>query len=196
MIAAQPLVFASHNAHKVQEINAKLGTSMLVKGLHEIGCTEEIPETADTLEGNARIKAWHVYNQYGHNCFADDTGLEVVALNNAPGVRSARYAGEHKSFEDNMNLLLENMKHETNREARFRTVICLVLHGKEYVFDGVVNGHIAREKRGLRGFGYDPVFVPAVTSATFAEMDMDEKNLISHRAKAVQLLAEFLQINF
>lgn len=186
------LVFASSNAHKVEEIAAKLGGTIALKGLKEIGCTEEIPETADTLEGNARLKAWHVFNNYHVNCFADDTGLEVFALNNAPGVYSARYAGEQKSFDDNMNLLLENLTTELNRKAQFRTVICYIAEGKEYLFEGIAKGSIARERRGAEGFGYDPVFIPEGCSRSFAQMTLDEKNIISHRAKAIELLKEFL----
>ncbi len=186
------LVFASSNAHKVEEIAAKLGASIALMGLKEIGCTEEIPETADTLEGNARLKAWHVFNNYHVNCFADDTGLEVFALNNAPGVYSARYAGEQKSFDDNMHLLLENLTTELNRKAQFRTVICYIAEGKEYLFEGIAKGSIARERRGAEGFGYDPVFIPECCSRSFAQMTLDEKNNISHRAKAIELLKEFL----
>jgi XTP/dITP diphosphohydrolase len=186
------LVFASANAHKVEEIAAKLGGHLQLLGLADIGCTEDIAETATTLEGNAQIKARYVHNKYHVNCFADDTGLEVAALNNAPGVYSARYAGEQRSAQDNMALLMANMQGVNDRSARFRTVICLIIDGIEYLFEGIANGKIALEPSGIQGFGYDPVFVPDGYSKSFAEMSLVEKNEISHRGKAIGLLKDFL----
>jgi XTP/dITP diphosphohydrolase len=165
--------------------------------LSQAGIHEEIPETAQTIEENAVLKARYIFNHYNFDCFADDTGLEVEALNNAPGVYSARYAGEQKSSEDNINKLLAELNGKTNRNARFKTVIALILNGKEYLFEGIINGRIANEKRGEKGFGYDPVFIPNGYEKTFAEMSTSEKNNISHRAIAVQKLAKFLStINY
>lgn len=187
------LVFASSNKNKVEEVEAKLGGSIPLKGLTEIGCNADIPETADTLEGNARMKAHYVHDQFGENCFADDTGLEVKVLNNAPGVYSARYAGPQRNSADNVRKLLEELKSKDNREARFRTVICLLIDGQEYLFEGVVSGIISETPCGEGGFGYDPVFIPEGHSRTFAAMTMEEKNQISHRAKAIAALKIFLQ---
>lgn len=186
------LVFATNNRHKLDEVQKIAGKDINIVSLADINCYEDIPETADTLEGNALIKAWYVKEHYGFDCFADDTGLEVEALNNAPGVYSARYAGEEKSAEANMNKLLDALKDSTNRNARFRTVIALVLNGKESVFEGAVYGTIIEEKRGNAGFGYDPIFVPQGHSLTFAELGEDIKNTISHRAEAVKKLDLFL----
>ncbi len=186
------LVFASANAHKVEEIAAKLGGGLHLVGLKDIGCTEDIAETATTLEGNAQIKARYVYNNYHVNCFADDTGLEVKALNNTPGVYSARYAGEQRNADDNMALLMANMQGVEDRGARFRTIICLILDGKEYLFEGIANGKIAIAPSGIKGFGYDPVFIPEGYSQSFAEMSIEAKNEISHRGKAIALLKDFL----
>jgi XTP/dITP diphosphohydrolase len=186
------LVFASGNEHKVYEVAEKLGGSIPLKGLHDIGCTTDLPETSDTLEGNARQKARYVWDNYRVNCFADDTGLEVMALHMAPGVYSARYAGEQKSSADNITLLLENMKHHADRSARFRTVICLIMEGEEFLFEGVVNGTIRQTPSGNEGFGYDPVFEPEGFAVTFAEMTIEEKNTISHRGKAIGALRDFL----
>jgi XTP/dITP diphosphohydrolase len=186
------LVFASGNEHKVYEVAKKLGGSIPLKGLHDIGCTTDLPETSDTLEGNARQKARYVWEHFGVNCFADDTGLEVFALDMAPGVYSARYAGEQRSSTDNMRLLLENLKNQSDRSARFRTVICLILEGKEYLFEGTVRGTIRPEPSGTEGFGYDPVFEPSGYAITFAEMSIEEKNTISHRGKAIAALRDFL----
>ena len=186
------LVFASGNEHKVYEVAKKLGGSIPLKGLHDIGCTTDLPETSDTLEGNARQKARYVWEHFGVNCFADDTGLEVFALDMAPGVFSARYAGDQRSSTDNMRLLLENLKNQSDRSARFRTVICLILEGEEYLFEGTVQGTIRHEPNGTEGFGYDPVFEPSGYAITFAEMTIEEKNIISHRGKAIAALRDFL----
>lgn len=186
------LVFASNNAHKMAEIQAMLPPSIELVGLHDIGCFEDIPETAVTLEGNAQLKADFVTENYGFPCFADDTGLEVEALNGAPGVYSARYAGEQKNAQDNMQKLLTELEGNGNRKAQFKTVIALNIHGKSHQFTGVVQGEICKEKRGLQGFGYDPIFVPEGFSNTFAEMNQDEKAQLSHRGKAVAQLIAFL----
>ena len=187
------LVFATNNAHKLEEIAAILGEKIELLSLKDIECTADIPETADTLEGNATQKAEYIYQQYGLDCFADDTGLEVEALDGAPGVFSARYAGEGHNSEDNMQKLLHNLQGVTNRKAQFRTVICLIWDGKKYLFEGICKGEIIEEKRGNAGFGYDPIFVPEGYDQTFAELGNDIKNSISHRAKAVELLCNFLK---
>lgn len=187
------LVFATNNAHKLEEIAAILGEKIELLSLKDIKCTADIPETADTLEGNATQKAEYIYQQYGLDCFADDTGLEVEALDGAPGVFSARYAGEGHNSEDNMQKLLQNLQGVTNRKAQFRTVICLIWDGKKYLFEGICKGEIIEEKRGNAGFGYDPIFVPEGYDQTFAELGNDIKNSISHRAKAVELLCNFLK---
>ena len=187
------LVFATNNAHKLEEIRAILGDKVEILSLNDIDCHADIPETADTLQGNAALKAQYIYENYGLDCFADDTGLEVEALNGAPGIYSARYAGgEGHDSEANMKKLLSEMQDKENRKARFRTVICLIEGGKEKFFEGIVNGSIIRERKGGAGFGYDPVFMPDGYSETFAEMGNDEKNKISHRAMAVQKLCEYL----
>ena len=187
------LVFATNNAHKLEEIAAILGEKIKLLSLKDIECTADIPETANTLEGNATQKAEYIYQQYGLDCFADDTGLEVEALDGAPGVFSARYAGEGHNSEDNMQKLLQNLQGVTNRKAQFRTVICLIWDGKKYLFEGSCKGEIIEEKRGNAGFGYDPIFVPEGYDQTFAELGNDIKNSISHRAKAVELLCNFLK---
>lgn len=187
------LVFATNNAHKLEEIRAILGDKVEILSLNDINCHADIPETADTLQGNAALKAQYIYENYGLDCFADDTGLEVEALNGAPGIYSARYAGgEGHDSEANMKKLLSEMQDKDNRKARFRTVICLIEGGEEHFFEGIVNGSIIRERKGGAGFGYDPVFMPDGYSETFAEMGNDEKNKISHRARAVQKLCEYL----
>lgn len=187
------LVFATNNAHKLEEIRAILGDKVEILSLNDINCHANIPETADTLQGNAALKAQYIYENYGLDCFADDTGLEVEALNGAPGIYSARYAGgEGHDSEANMKKLLSEMQDKENRRARFRTVICLIEGGKEHFFEGIVNGSIIRERKGRAGFGYDPIFMPDGYSETFAEMGNDEKNKISHRARAVQKLCEYL----
>lgn len=186
------IVFATHNAHKVSEVQAVLGSEYQLVTATEAGITEEIPETQPTIEGNALQKARYVYEHTGLNCFADDTGLEVEALNGAPGVYSARYAGEHVSYADNNVLLLKNLVGCENRKARFRTVIALIVDGKEYLFEGRVEGTIATEPHGEGGFGYDPLFVPEGSQLTFAEMSSEAKNKISHRGRAVAKLVAFL----
>jgi XTP/dITP diphosphohydrolase len=186
------LVFATNNKHKLEEIRSILSASYHIVSPEEIGCYEDIPETADTLEGNALLKAQYIKTHYGYDCFADDTGLEVKALNNAPGVFSARYAGEAKDSKANMQKVLKELEDQSDRSARFRTVIALILGEKEYLFEGAVEGIIFEEERGNAGFGYDPVFVPEGYTETFAEMEMNIKNTISHRAKAVEKLKAFL----
>ena len=187
------LVFATNNAHKLDEVRQILGEEVEVLSLNDIGCHADIPETADTLEGNARQKAEYIYRNYGLDCFADDTGLEVAALDGAPGVYSARYAGgEGHDSEANMKKLLAELQGKQDRSAQFRTAICLIEGGVEHLFGGIVKGRIIEEKRGGSGFGYDPVFVPEGYSGTFAEMGNEEKNKISHRARAVQKLCEYL----
>ena len=187
------LVFATNNAHKVKEIQSILGDEFRLLSLNDIGCDEDIPEEQETLEGNASQKAFYVYDKYGYNCFADDTGLEIDALNGEPGVYSARYAGEEKNPEANMQKVLTKLAKINNRNARFRTVISLVINGKEVLFEGIVNGEILTEKRGDEGFGYDPVFKPEEKDQSFAEMELSEKNKISHRGRAVQKLVEYLK---
>ena len=187
------LVVATNNAHKLEEISAILGNEMELLSLKDIHCNADIPETADTLEGNARQKAMYIHENYGMDCFADDTGLEVEALNGAPGVFSARYAGDGHDSEANMQKLLKKLEGKENRKAQFRTAICLIMEGKEYLFEGIVKGHIIEEKRGGAGFGYDPIFVPEGYDQTFAELGNDVKNTISHRARAVEKLCTFLK---
>jgi len=186
------IVFATNNQHKLDEVKKITEGLPEIVSLSEINCFDDIPETADTLEGNALEKARYVKEKFGFDCFADDTGLEVEALDNAPGVYSARYAGPDHNSESNMKLLLKNMEGITKRNARFRTVIALLMDGKEYLFDGIVEGVIIDEKRGNSGFGYDPVFVPNGYNETFAQLGSDIKNNISHRAKAVLKLNDFL----
>ena len=187
------LVVATNNAHKLEEISAILGNEMELLSLKDIHCNADIPETADTLEGNARQKAMYIHENYGMDCFADDTGLEVEALDGAPGVFSARYAGDGHDSEANMQKLLKELEGKENRKAQFRTAICLIMEGKEYLFEGIVKGSIIEEKRGGAGFGYDPIFVPEGYDQTFAELGNDVKNTISHRARAVEKLCTFLK---
>jgi XTP/dITP diphosphohydrolase len=187
------LVFASNNKNKIIEIQALLPTSIQILSLEDIGCFEEIPETADTIDGNAILKANYVSEKYGFSCFADDTGLEVQALNGEPGVYSARYAGEQKDANDNMDKLLTNLRDKENRSANFKTVICLNLNGEQKLFTGIVNGKIIEEKIGTNGFGYDPIFVADGFTKTFAELTLLEKSTISHRGLAVKQLVDFLQ---
>lgn len=188
------LVFATNNAHKLEEVSAILGDKIELLSLKDIGCHTDIPETADTLEGNALLKSSYIFRNYHLDCFADDTGLEVEALDGAPGVYSARYAGgEGHNAEGNMLKLLYEMEGKENRKAQFRTAISLILGGKEYLFEGIIKGEIIKEKRGDSGFGYDPVFVPEGYSQTFAELGNDIKNKISHRALAVNKLCDFLR---
>ena len=186
------LVFVTNNPHKLQEINQLLDDSTELLSLSDINCFEEIPENQETIEGNAAEKSFYIWNKYGINCFADDTGLEIEALNGEPGVYSARYAGEEKSPEKNMDLVLQKLSEIKNRKARFKTVISLVMDGKETQFEGIVNGRILEEKRGKTGFGYDPIFQPEESHLSFAEMPVDEKNKISHRGRAVQKLVDYL----
>ena len=188
------LVFATNNAHKLEEVAAILGDQVELLSLNDIGCQTDITETAETLEGNALLKSSYIYKNYHLDCFADDTGLEVEALNGAPGVYSARYAGgEGHDAQANMLKLLHELEGKENRKAQFRTAISLILDGKEYLFEGVIKGEIIKEKRGNSGFGYDPIFKPEGYDRTFAELGNDIKNQISHRALAVQKLCEFLQ---
>ncbi|HOS15765.1 MAG TPA: non-canonical purine NTP diphosphatase [Bacteroidales bacterium] len=187
------LIFATNNPHKLFEVESILNSHIKILSLKDINCSDEIPETADTLEGNALQKAHFIYNRFKQNCFADDTGLEIEALNGRPGVYSARYAGEDCNFDDNMNKVLNEMNGMLNRKASFRTVIALILNGKEYLFEGKVDGEILKEKKGIIGFGYDPIFQPAGFNKTFAEMATDEKNHISHRGRSIQKLVDFLK---
>lgn len=186
------LVFATNNVHKLNEVRSILSGIMQVVSLKDIGCEEDIPETADTLEGNALQKVQYIKEHYGYDCFADDTGLEVQALGNAPGVFSARYAGSEHDSEANMRKLLTEMEGVQNRKARFRTVVALLLDGKEYFFEGTIYGMIIRERKGASGFGYDPIFMPDGYKQTFAEMGDELKNKISHRALAVDKFVSFL----
>lgn len=186
------LVFASNNPNKIKEIQLLLPSNIQILSLEDIGCTEEIPETAPTIEGNAIQKANYVTQKYGHPCFADDTGLEVEALNGEPGVYSARYAGNQRDANDNMDKLLTNLANQSNRTAQFKTIICLNLSGQQHLFEGIVKGQIISEKIGNQGFGYDPIFVPNGYNQTFAEMSIVEKSKISHRGLAVEKLVAFL----
>lgn len=186
------LVFATNNQHKLEEVSAKLGGRIKLLTLNDIGCHEDIPETGITFSENASIKSRYVYEKYGLNCFGDDSGLEVEALNGEPGVYSARYAGEHGNHHANNDKLLKNLEGIENRAARFVTVISLIWEGQEYFFEGTVEGIIRHERAGVQGFGYDPVFQPDGFNITFAEMSLEEKNKLSHRAKAVEKLVEFL----
>ena len=186
------IVFATSNEYKAAEIQKLLPDHIKVQTLKDIGCQEEVPETSETVEGNASQKSNYVSDNYQVNCFADDTVLEVDALNGRPGVYSARYAGPQRSAEDNMSLLLSELQGMKNRSARFRTVISLILDGEEYLFEGVVEGVITTEKSGSDGFGYDPIFQPRGFNKTFSEMKMEEKNAISHRGRAVKKLVAFL----
>lgn len=190
------LVFATNNRHKLNEVRAIVGDKVEVLSLNDIGCHDDIPETADTLQGNALIKARYIYEKFGVDCFADDTGLEVEALDGAPGVFSARYAGEECDSEANMQKLLQNLTGKSNRNAQFRTVIALIIKGEEKLFNGIVKGTITEEKKGDSGFGYDPVFVPEGFSKSFAQMSGDMKNSISHRYRATLELSNYLKENY
>lgn len=187
------LIFATNNQHKLLEINSILSGTFRILSLKDVNCSDEIPETGDTLEVNASQKAWYIYKKYNINCFADDTGLEITALNSAPGVHSARYAGESRSSEKNMAKVLHELEGRNDRTAQFRTVISLIIDRKEILFEGVVKGSIIEEKRGAKGFGYDPIFVPDGYNETFAELGMAVKNRISHRANAVIKLSTYLK---
>lgn len=189
------LVFATNNLNKIREIRDLLPESLELLSLDDITCKEDIPETSPTIEGNALQKARYVKEKYGYDCFADDTGLEVEALNGAPGVYSARYAGDNKDDEANIDKLLKELNDKSNRKARFKTVIALILGGREYNFEGICKGEILKKRAGEKGFGYDPVFQPEGYSKTFAEMELEEKSKISHRGRATQKLVEFLRQN-
>ena len=186
------ICFATNNEHKLEEIRAILGDKFKILSLEEIGCNEELPEERDTLEGNSLQKAEYVFQKYKVACFADDTGLEVEALRGAPGVYSARYAGDQRNSEHNIDLLLKNLEGKGNRKATFRTVITLIQPSVLHQFEGIVEGSILEDRKGKGGFGYDPVFLPKGFSKTLAEMSMEEKNQISHRARATEKLVEFL----
>ena len=187
------LVFATNNLHKVKEVQQMLPSEMELLTLSQVNINEDIPEDYPTLEGNALQKARYIFEKYGYSCFADDTGLEVEALNNEPGVYSARYAGEHKSSEDNITKVLNNLGSNSNRNACFRTVITLILNGEEHLFEGRVDGTILTERHGSDGFGYDPIFQPDGYEVSFAEMSLNDKNAISHRGRAVEKLVAFLK---
>ena len=187
------LVFASGNKNKIQELGQLIGKDIDLLGLEDIGFRTEIPETSPTIEGNALQKAWYIVNHYQRNCFADDTGLEIDALEGRPGVLSARYAGESKDAGNNMDKVLGELAGQNNRRARFRTVIALILDGKALTFEGVMEGEILQNKRGIHGFGYDPIFQPSGFNRSFAEMTLVEKNKLSHRAIAVHKLVDYLK---
>ena len=184
-------VFATNNAHKLEEVTAILGNKIELLSMKDINCHADIPETADTLEGNALLKARYIFENYQLDCFADDTGLEVEALNGAPGVYSARYAGDAHNSEANMKKLLQDMEGIENRKAQFRTVFALIINGKEHLFEGIVKGEITKHRHGTSGFGYDPVFIPEGYTQTYAEMGNELKNKISHRGRAIQQLIAF-----
>ncbi len=187
------LVFASSNKNKLQEITQLMPSSITIKGLEDIGCTTEIPETSDTIEGNALLKAEYVKDNYQLDCFADDTGLEVTALDGAPGVYSARYAGEHCNSKDNIDKLLKEMEGVEDRSAQFKTIIALKLNDDTHLFEGIVNGTIAKKRIGSKGFGYDSVFIPDGSERSFAQYSMQEKATVSHRGIAIGKLQEFLK---
>ena len=186
------LVFATNNQNKINEIQGLIPETITVLSLKDIGCLEDIPETQPTIKGNALQKATYVKENYGYNCFADDTGLEIESLNNEPGVFSARYAGEKRDANDNMNLVLKNLENKPNRNAKFKTVIALQIEDNSNTFEGICKGEITETKHGEKGFGYDPIFKPNGQNNTFAEMDLDLKNKIGHRGKAVALLVDYL----
>lgn len=190
------LVFATNNKHKLEEVRDIVGDRVEILSLNDINCNDEIPETADTLQGNALIKARYIYEKYGVDCFADDTGLEVEALDGAPGVYSARYAGEECDSEANMQKLLQNLTGKSERSAQFRTVIALIINGEEKLFNGVVKGEISTGKMGDSGFGYDPIFIPEGFSQSFAQMSSEMKNSISHRYRATEQLSNYLKENY
>ena len=188
------LVFATNNLHKLKEVQEMLSNTIELLSLKDIGCFEDIEETESTLEGNAKLKADYITEKYGFDCFADDTGLEVEALDGDPGVYSARYAGEHGNAEKNMEKLLNELQNKSSRKAKFRTIIALNLRNKQYLFEGICEGEILNEKSGVKGFGYDPIFKPKNASCSFAEMNSEEKNIISHRGIAIQKLVNFLSL--
>ncbi len=186
------IVFATNNLNKLREVRQIIGDKFEILSLADINCLEDIPETEPTIEGNASLKSFYVYNKYNYNCFADDTGLEIEALNGEPGVYSARYAGENAVFQDNIDKVLLNLKDKKNRKARFKTVISLVIDGKETQFEGLISGTILEKEQGEKGFGYDPIFLPDGYKESFAEISAEEKNKISHRGISTQKLAEHL----
>jgi XTP/dITP diphosphohydrolase len=188
----EKLVFATHNKHKLEEVKAILQADINLLSLKDIECLEDIPETADSLEGNALLKAEHIYKHYGYNCFGEDTGLEVEALDNRPGVHSARYAGEGHDSQQNMEKLLHDLEGVENRKAQFRTVIALIEDGEVHYFEGIIKGKITTELSGNGGFGYDPIFMPDGYTQTFAELGKDLKNKISHRALAIEKLKRYI----
>lgn len=190
------IVFATNNPNKIREVQQLLGSNYQFLSLEEVGCTEELPETSATLEGNALEKARHLNHNYHHDCFSEDTGLEVEALGGAPGVITAMYAGPERDANLNMQKLLRELAPHAHRKARFRTVIALILKGKEYLFEGIVEGSISHELRGEDGFGYDPVFIPVGETRTFAQMAKEEKNAVSHRGRAIAQLQAFLEKQF
>jgi len=192
MNKSMKLVFATNNSHKLYEVRQLISNEMDLVGLQDINCIEEIPEEQETIEGNASQKAFYIFNKYGLNCFADDTGLEIDGINGRPGVYSARYAGEDCSFQDNINKVLNEMEGMQNRSAKFRTVISLVINGQEIQFEGSVHGAILNQGRGGNGFGYDPIFQPNGFGESFAEMSLEQKNQISHRGKATMKLCDYL----
>ena len=187
------IVFATNNPNKLKEIQALIPNGIEIVSLKEIGCTEDIPETGDTLEANAFQKAHYIKEYYGYDCFADDTGLEVEALNGAPGVYSARYAGHKRSAEANMDKILKELEGKENRTAQFRTAIALILNGEEHLFEGKVEGYISNDKQGNEGFGYDPIFIPENDKRSFAQMSMEEKGAVSHRGRSVKKLVAYLK---
>lgn len=187
------LVFATNNPNKIREVQQLLGDNYRFLSLEAVGCREELPETSPTLEGNALQKARYLHEHFQHDCFSEDTGLEVEALNGAPGVITARYAGPERDAQQNMQKLLKELSVHANRKARFRTVIALILNGQEYLFEGIVEGEISTDLQGKDGFGYDPVFLPEGSKRTFAQMSKEEKNAISHRARAIAKLQAFLE---
>ena len=189
------LIFATNNQHKLEEVSHLIKDNYKILSLKDINCFEEIPETSDTIKGNASQKSHYIFDKFGIDCFADDTGLEIEVLDGRPGVYSARYAGEEHNFEKNMNKVLAEMRELTNRKARFKTVISLIINGEERFFKGIINGVILNEKRGKKGFGYDPIFQPIGYNLTFAEMPLEEKNKISHRAIAVRNLINYLNLS-
>jgi len=190
------LVFATNNLNKLKEVQQLLHNSTEILSLSDINCFDEVAETETTLEGNAKLKADYITKNFGYNCFADDTGLEVDSLEGKPGVYSARFAGEPRSSERNMDKLLSELKGKTNRKAQFRTAICLNIDNKQFIFEGICKGEILKEKKGEKGFGYDPVFAPKGFNTSFAEMSAEEKNKISHRGIAIQRLVKFLKENY
>jgi XTP/dITP diphosphohydrolase len=192
----ETIVFATNNPNKIREVQQLLGSSYQFLSLKEVGCTEELPETSPTLEGNALEKARHLYHNYHHDCFSEDTGLEVEALDGAPGVITAMYAGPERDAQLNMNKVLRELAPHSNRKAQFRTVIALIIKGKEYLFEGIVEGVISPDLQGEDGFGYDPIFIPEGETRTFAQMSKEEKNAVSHRGRAIAKLQAFLEKPF